>query len=110
MHDTVAAWDRDRLTQWDKTKWVHNVADEIAAVFGIASASSLYSSAAPLARACAPGRMPRSRRSERRVVRRPVKMMLTRREMFYGVGYRPHTIQRLALGRIPRRSPQSNRA
>ena len=35
MHATIAAWDGDRLTLWDKTQWVHNVADEIAAVFGI---------------------------------------------------------------------------
>jgi hypothetical protein len=35
MHATIAAWDGDHLTLWDKTQWVHNVADEIAAVFGI---------------------------------------------------------------------------
>src|SRR5205823_5500336 len=35
MHATIAAWDGDRLTLWDKTQWVNNVADEIAAVFGI---------------------------------------------------------------------------
>jgi len=34
-HATIAAWDGDHLTLWDKTQWVHNVADEIAAVFGI---------------------------------------------------------------------------
>jgi xanthine dehydrogenase YagR molybdenum-binding subunit len=27
-----------------------------------------------------------------------VKVMLSRREMYYGVGYRPHTVQRVALG------------
>ena len=25
MHATIAAWDGDRLTLWDKTQWVHNV-------------------------------------------------------------------------------------
>ncbi|MGZ8397390.1 MAG: xanthine dehydrogenase family protein molybdopterin-binding subunit [Rhodoplanes sp.] len=35
MYATIAAWDGDRLTLWDKTQWVYNVADEIAAVFGI---------------------------------------------------------------------------
>jgi xanthine dehydrogenase molybdopterin-binding subunit B len=34
LHATIAAWDGDRLTLWDKTQWVDNVADEIAAVFG----------------------------------------------------------------------------
>jgi xanthine dehydrogenase YagR molybdenum-binding subunit len=33
-----------------------------------------------------------------RVTGRSVKLMLSRREMYYGVGYRPHTIQRVALG------------
>ena len=35
MHATIAAWDGDRLTLWDKTQWVNNVAEEIAAVFGM---------------------------------------------------------------------------
>jgi xanthine dehydrogenase YagR molybdenum-binding subunit len=39
MHVTTAAWDGDRLILWDKTQWVHNVADEIAAVFGIPAES-----------------------------------------------------------------------
>ena len=33
-----------------------------------------------------------------RIAGRPVKLMLSRREMYYGVGYRPHTVQRVALG------------
>ena len=37
MHATIAAWDGDRLTLWDKTQWVGGVAEEIAAVFGIAA-------------------------------------------------------------------------
>lgn len=48
-HATIAAWDGDRLTLWDKSQ--------------------------------AAG-----------------KVMLSRREMYYGVGYRPHTVQRVALG------------
>jgi xanthine dehydrogenase YagR molybdenum-binding subunit len=39
MHATIAAWDGDRLTLWDKTQWVHNTADEIAAVFGMPAGS-----------------------------------------------------------------------
>jgi xanthine dehydrogenase YagR molybdenum-binding subunit len=33
-----------------------------------------------------------------RVTGRPVKLVLSRREMYYGVGYRPHTVQRVTLG------------
>ena len=35
IHATIAAWDGDRLTLWDKIQWVHNTAEEIAAVFGM---------------------------------------------------------------------------
>jgi xanthine dehydrogenase YagR molybdenum-binding subunit len=35
-----------------------------------------------------------------RVAGRPVKLMLSRRDMYYGVGYRPHTVQRVALGAL----------
>jgi xanthine dehydrogenase YagR molybdenum-binding subunit len=101
MHATVAAWDGDRLTLWDKTQWVDGVADEIAAVFGMpvenirvvspfvggAFGSGLRAwSHVTLAALGA------------RVTGRPVKIMLSRREMYYGTGYRPHTVQRVALG------------
>jgi xanthine dehydrogenase YagR molybdenum-binding subunit len=101
MHATIAAWDGDRLTLWDKTQWVHNVADEIAAVYGIAAENirvvSPFVGGAfgsglrtwPHVTLAALGA---------RVTGRPVKVMLSRREMYYGVGYRPHTVQRVALG------------
>jgi xanthine dehydrogenase YagR molybdenum-binding subunit len=101
MHATIAAWDGDRLTLWDKTQWVHNVADEIAAVVGIPAQNirviSPFVGGAfgsglrtwPHVTLAALGA---------RVAGRPVKVMLSRREMYYGVGYRPHTVQRVALG------------
>src|SRR5207248_9296388 len=101
MHATIAAWDGDRLTLWDKTQWVNNVADEIAAVFGIPAENVRVVSpfvggafgsglrAWPHVTLAALGA---------RVTGRPVKLMLSRREMYYGVGYRPHTMQRVALG------------
>jgi xanthine dehydrogenase YagR molybdenum-binding subunit len=101
MHATIAAWDGDRLTLWDKTQWVHNAADEIAAVFGIPAENirvvSPFVGGAfgsglrtwPHVTLAALGA---------RVARRPVKVMLSRREMYYGVGYRPHTHQRVSLG------------
>ncbi len=101
MHATIAAWDGDRLTLWDKTQWVNNVADEIAAVFGIPAENirviSPFVGGAfgsglrtwPHVALAALGA---------RATGRPVKLMLSRREMFYGVGYRPHTVQRVALG------------
>src|SRR3954464_2192394 len=101
LHATIAAWDGDRLTLWDKTQWVHNVADEVAAVFGIPAedvrvvspfVGGAFGSGLrtwPHVTLAALGA---------RVAGRPVKVMLSRREMYYAVGYRPHTVQRVALG------------
>ena len=101
MHATIAAWDGDRLTLWDKTQWVHNTADEIAAVFSIPEENirviSPFVGGAfgsglrtwPHVTLAALGA---------RLTGRPVKVMLSRREMYYAVGYRPHTVQRVALG------------
>jgi xanthine dehydrogenase YagR molybdenum-binding subunit len=101
MHATIAAWEADRLTLWDKTQWVNNTAEEIAAVFGIPAQNvrvvspfvgGAFGSALrtwPHVTLAALGA---------RVTGRPVKLMLSRREMYYGVGYRPHTVQRVALG------------
>ena len=101
LHATIAAWDGDKLTLWDKSQWVSNVADEIAAVFGIDAkdvrvvspfVGGAFGSALrtwPHVTLAALGA---------RVVQRPVKLMLSRREMYYGTGHRPHTDQRVALG------------
>jgi xanthine dehydrogenase YagR molybdenum-binding subunit len=101
MHATIAAWDGDRLALWDKSQWVHNTADELAAVFGIPAEN---------VRVVSPfvgGAFGSSLRTwphvtlaalGARAAGRPVKLMLSRREMYYGVGYRPHTVQRVALG------------
>jgi xanthine dehydrogenase YagR molybdenum-binding subunit len=101
LHATIASWDGDRLTLWDKSQWVYNTAEEIAAVFGLSSenvrvispfvggafGSSLRTWPHVTAAALAA-----------RVAGRPVKLMLTRRQMFFGTGFRPTTDQRIALG------------
>ncbi len=100
-HATVAAWDGDRLTLYDKTQWVDNDRDEIAHVFGIppehirvispfvggAFGSALRTWPHVTVAALAA-----------RVAGRPVKLVLTRRELFSAVGYRPLTVQRVRLG------------
>jgi xanthine dehydrogenase YagR molybdenum-binding subunit len=101
MHATIAAWDGDRLTLWDKTQWVHNTADEIAAVFGIPAENiRVVSPFVGGAFGSALRTWPHVTLAVfgARAARRPVKVMLSRREMYYGVGYRPHTVQRVALG------------
>jgi xanthine dehydrogenase YagR molybdenum-binding subunit len=103
-HATVASWSGDRLTLWSKSQWVGNERDEIAAVFGLPVEQVLvicpfigggfgttlrtwpHVTLAALAA---------------RHVKRPVKLVLTRRQMFYTTGHRPHTTQRVALAAAP---------
>jgi xanthine dehydrogenase YagR molybdenum-binding subunit len=100
-HATVAAWDGDRLTLWSKSQFVVNEAAEIAAVFGLpvenvqvicpfiggAFGTALRTWPHVTLAALAA-----------RVAGRPVKLVLTRRQMFFTTGHRPRTVQRVALG------------
>src|SRR3954451_19849057 len=101
LHATIAAWYGDRLTLWDKSQWVGNVADEIAAVFGI-PAENIHVLSPFVGGAFGSGLRAWLHVTlaalGARVTGRPVKIMLSRREMYYGTGYRPHTVQRVALG------------
>ncbi|GGJ06847.1 xanthine dehydrogenase family protein molybdopterin-binding subunit [Neoroseomonas lacus] len=100
-HATVAAWDGDRLTLWSKSQYVVNEQAEIAAVFGIpaddvqvicpfiggAFGTSLRTWPHVTLAAMAS-----------REVARPVKLVLTRKQMFSLTGHRPRTHQRIVLG------------
>src|SRR3546814_8069933 len=101
MHATVAAWGGDRVTLRDKTQWVGGVAEEIAAVFGI-PAENIRIISPFVGGAFGSGLRAWSHVTlatlGARVAGRPVKVMLSRREMYYGTGFRPHTVQRVALG------------
>ncbi|CAN7741974.1 xanthine dehydrogenase family protein molybdopterin-binding subunit [Variovorax sp. LjRoot178] len=101
MHATIAAWEADRLTLWDKTQWVNNTAEEIAAVFGIPArnvrvVSPFVGGAFGSGLRCWPHVTLAALGAK--AAGRPVKLMLSRREMYYGVGHRPHTVQQVALG------------
>jgi xanthine dehydrogenase YagR molybdenum-binding subunit len=101
MHATLASWDGDKLTVHDKTQWVDNVQAQLAAAFGIPVES---------VRVLSPfvgGAFGAALRAwvhvfiaalAARQVRRPVKLMLTRAQMYTVPGYRPHTMQKIALG------------
>jgi xanthine dehydrogenase YagR molybdenum-binding subunit len=100
-HATVAAWTGDRLTLWSKSQFVVNEQAEIAAIFGLppenvqvicpfiggAFGTSLRTWPHVTLAALAA-----------RQVGRPVKLVHSRRQMFYTTGHRPRTIQRIALG------------
>lgn len=99
-HATIARWEGDRLTLWDKSQWVVTVRDEIAAIFGLepdqvhvispfvggAFGTTLRAWAhVTLATLAA------------RETGRPVKLVLTRRQMYAGTGSRPETWQHVSM-------------
>lgn len=97
---TIAEWDGDQLTVHDSTRWITGERTAVAAALGIAedrvrvlsplvggafgSKSFLWMHVVLCAVAA-------------REVRRPVKLVLTREEMFSSTGHRPRTEQDLAL-------------
>jgi xanthine dehydrogenase YagR molybdenum-binding subunit len=101
MHATVAAWEAGRVTLWDSTQNVHGVRAVIARTLSIptdhvrvisrfiggafGSKGSAWSHVVLAAMAA-------------RAVDRPVKLVLTRKQMFGPVGGRPHTVQQVTLG------------
>ncbi|MEO8334303.1 MAG: xanthine dehydrogenase family protein molybdopterin-binding subunit [bacterium] len=100
-HSTVVVPDGDKLTVYDATQYVIGDRDTIAKTLGLppenvrlvcyftgggfGSKGSAWSHV-PLAAMAA------------RVVKRPVKLMLSRRQMYGPVGARPETEQKIALG------------
>ncbi len=99
-HATVAVWDGPKLTLDDKTQYVDNVQAEVAAAFGIPAAdvrvlSPFVGGAFGSALRVWPHVYIAALAA--RHVRRPVKLMLTRAQMFTVPGYRPHTVQTVTL-------------
>jgi xanthine dehydrogenase YagR molybdenum-binding subunit len=100
-HGTIAQWNGERLTLHDSSQWAFGVQRRIAKVFGIGAEQSrvivpyvggafgskgqMWSHVALAAMAA-------------KLVGRPVKLIVTRPQMFGWVGHRPQTEQRVALG------------
>lgn len=101
LHATVAVWDGDKLTLYDKTQWVDNVQKQVAAAFGLKVEN---------VRVVSPfvgGAFGQALRAwvhtflaalAAKQVGRPVKVVLTRAQMYTVPGYRPATTQKVALG------------
>lgn len=100
-HATIAAWNGDRLTLWSKSQFVVNEQAEIAAVFGLPPENlqvicPFIGGAFGTALRTWPHVTLAAMAA--RQVGRPVKLVLTRKQMFFTTGHRPRTLQRLALG------------
>lgn len=98
---TVASWHGDSLTVHDSTQWPHNVRASLAGIFKVPESG---------VRVLAPfvgGGFGAGLRVwshviltvlAAREVGRPVKLVLTRPEMFTSVGHRPNSVQQIKIG------------
>ncbi len=102
LHSIIARWDAaDKLTVWDKTQGVKDTQDGIAHIFKLPKEnvqvnSKFVGGAFGSALQVWPHEV--AAIVAARVVKRPVKLMLSRADMFTSVGYRPHTWQKIGIG------------
>jgi xanthine dehydrogenase YagR molybdenum-binding subunit len=100
-HAAVAAWEGDRLTIFDKSQEVYNDRKQLASNFGVPEENVTVISpfvGGAFGSSLRPNYYPALTAMAARELRRPVKVVYTRTQMFTGHGYRPYTIQRVALG------------
>ncbi len=100
-HATIAAWDGDQLTVWTASQGIGGAQATLAGLFGIdkakvrvicpfvgggfGSKGNTWPPAVLAAMAA-------------KIVGRPVKLVLSRQQMYTSNGFRPATVQRLAFG------------
>lgn len=100
-HAAVAVWEGDKLTVFDKSQEVYNVRKHLASSFGVPEDNvqviSPYVGGA-FGSSLKPNYYPALTAMAARELKRPVKVVYTRTQMFTGHGYRPYTIQKIALG------------
>jgi CO/xanthine dehydrogenase Mo-binding subunit len=97
---TVASWDGDALTVHDTTQWPHGVRDSLATAFGVDPGRVRvlvpYVGGAFGAGLRVCGHVTLAALAAR-VTNRPVKLVLTRAQMFASLGHRPNGRQSLTL-------------
>jgi xanthine dehydrogenase YagR molybdenum-binding subunit len=97
----VASWDRDQLTVWDKVQGITSAQTNLAAALGVPPdnvrvLSPFVGGAFGSAGRTWPHQVLAAFTA--RQMQRPVKLVLTRKQMYSGIGYRPTSRQRLAIG------------
>jgi xanthine dehydrogenase YagR molybdenum-binding subunit len=100
-HATIAEWHDDHLTLYDSTQFVYGVKRFAAKTFGIPEERvrvvSKFTGGAFGSKGSAWSHVILAAMAAREL-RRPVKIVLSRRQMFGPVGARPYTVQQLAIG------------
>jgi xanthine dehydrogenase YagR molybdenum-binding subunit len=101
LHATIASWEGNQLTLYDKTQWVDNVQQQVAAAFDIDKedvrvVSKFVGGAFGSALRVWPHVFIAALAAKH--VERPVKLVLTRAQQYTVPGYRPQTVQKVTLG------------
>lgn len=101
MPATIATWERDRLTVWDKVQDISAAQQFYAEAFGLPTdhvrlISPFVGGSFGSASRTWPHQVLTAFAARR--MRRPVKLVLTRRQMYSAIGYRPTSRQRMAIG------------
>ncbi|MEA2563428.1 MAG: xanthine dehydrogenase YagR molybdenum-binding subunit [Acidobacteriota bacterium] len=100
-HGAIAVWQGDKLTIFDKTQEVYNVREHLASRLGVPEENITVVSpfvGGAFGSSLRPNYYPSLTAMAARELRRPVKVVYTRTQMYSGHGYRPYTIQKVALG------------
>jgi xanthine dehydrogenase YagR molybdenum-binding subunit len=101
FQNTIAAWDGDNVTVYDSTQGIFSVRSSIARAFNIPPANvrvvSHFTGGGFGSKGGPWSHQPLAVMAAKQVGR-PVKLALTRRQMFGPVGGRPRTVQRVVLG------------
>lgn len=100
-HAAIAVWEGDKLSIFDKTQEVYSVRTHLALSFGVPEANVSVVSpfvGGAFGSSLRPNYYPALTAMAARELKRPVKIVYTRTQMFTGHGYRPYTIQKVALG------------
>ncbi|NUS29379.1 MAG: xanthine dehydrogenase family protein molybdopterin-binding subunit [Streptomyces sp.] len=100
-HATIARWTGDKLTVWDKTQWVVGTQTELSTVFdlplkSVRVISPFVGGGFGSGLRCWPHTVVAALAA--RELKRPVKLVLSRRQMYFGTGFRPSYDYRLRLG------------
>jgi xanthine dehydrogenase YagR molybdenum-binding subunit len=99
-HGAIAYWQGDKLTVFDKTQGVYVVRQHLATSFNIPQENVQVISpfvGGAFGSSLRPNYYPAITAMAARIIKRPVKVVYTRQQMFTGHGYRPHTWQKISL-------------
>ena len=100
-HATIAIWSGDKLKVYDKTQWIKSVQQHLSSLFDIPQENvSVISPFIGGAFGCAARIWQQTIIAPiaAKAIDRPVKIVLSRKQMFSMTGHRPYTVQRVALG------------